>query len=95
MSILITGGSGRLGKALKKEVFVKAIVCRSTDLVDIEKSAQIIANIRSNIPFILQPNSFEADELLMKKVRQFQTFALEFLSDVRIVPQVHKLVGVK
>lgn len=81
--------------AAQREVFVKTVICNSTDLADLNKAVQLLSNFNQDIPFILQPNSFEIDRLLMDKVEQYQRFSLGFLSDVRVIPQMHRLVGVK
>ena len=72
--------------AARRQALIKAVICKTTELVDLEKAVQIIAKLHQSIPFILQPNSFEADLLLMDKIQEFRDFSLEFLSDVRIVP---------
>lgn len=84
-----------LGIALQRCVFVKAVICNTTDLTDLKTAARILFNSNQDIPFVLQPNSFELGELLMNKIREFQRYALEFLSDVRVIPQVHKMAGVR
>jgi organic radical activating enzyme len=81
--------------ALEKEVFAKAVICNSTDFADIKRAVELLSNFNQNIPFILQPNSFELDRLLMNKIGGFRGFSLESLSDVRVIPQMHKLAGVK
>ena len=81
--------------ASQKEVFVKAVICNSTDLADLKKATQLLSNFNQSIPFILQPNSYEINKVLMDKIQEFQNFSLKFLSDVRVIPQMHKLVGVK
>lgn len=81
--------------ALQREVFVKAVICNSTDLSDLKKAIEILSDFNRSIPFILQPNSFEFNRLLMNKIKEFQRYSLEFLSDVRIIPQMHKAMGVE
>ncbi|MFH1338365.1 MAG: 7-carboxy-7-deazaguanine synthase QueE [Candidatus Omnitrophota bacterium] len=81
--------------ALRKEVFVKAVICKSTDLADLKRAVELLAKLKRDIPFVLQPNSFEFDMQLTDKIREFKNFALEYLSDVRRIPQMHKIAGVK
>ncbi len=81
--------------ALKKEVFIKAVICDSTHLDDLEKTIDLIVGFDKNIPFILQPNFFQMDENLMEKINNFQRLALSSLSDVRIIPQMHKLLNLR
>ncbi len=81
--------------ASQKEAFVKAVICYTTELADLRKAVELLSNFNRNVPFILQPNSFEFNKLLMDKIQEFKRYSLRFLSDVRIIPQMHKVVGVK
>ena len=81
--------------ASKREVFVKAVICKSTDLVDLKKALQLLSNFNQDIPFVLQPNSFQLDKLLMNKIQEFQKYSLKYLSDARVIPQIHKLTKAK
>jgi 7-carboxy-7-deazaguanine synthase len=81
--------------AAQREVFIKAVICNTTELMDLQQAIQIISKVNQNIPFILQPNSFELSTLLMDKIQEFKRFPLKFLSDVRVIPQMHKVIGVK
>lgn len=81
--------------ALQREVFVKTVICNTTDLADLNKAVQLLSNFRQDIPFVLQPNSFEISRMLMNKIQDFKEFSLGFLSDVRVIPQMHKLAGVR
>jgi len=81
--------------ASQREVFIKAVICNTTKLEDLKKALQLLSDFNREIPLILQPNSFEMDTLLMNKIQEFQRFSLGFISDVRVIPQMHRLVGVK
>ena len=81
--------------ASKKKVFVKAVICNSTDLVDLRRAIELLSNFNQDIPFILQPNSFEISKSLINKLWEFQRDSLDLLSDVRLIPQMHKLLAVK
>jgi organic radical activating enzyme len=84
-----------LSEAREKDVFVKIVVCESTQKKDLEKAVEIISKINPKIPLILQPNSFELTKTLFNKVMQLQKFSSEKLKDVRVLPQLHKMMGVK
>ncbi len=76
-----------------KSVFVKAVATRDTQIDDILTSANIIAEIDVSIPFIIQPASGQlAPEPVM--LVEFQDAALRILQDVRVIPQVHKVLHV-
>ncbi|MEW6009007.1 MAG: radical SAM protein [Candidatus Omnitrophota bacterium] len=81
--------------ASKRKVFVKAVICNSTKLKDIKKAGSLLAACNKDIPFVLQPNFFELSKQLIIKIRDFQRFCLKHLSDVRIIPQMHRLVGLR
>jgi 7-carboxy-7-deazaguanine synthase len=74
-----------------KSVFVKVVTTRDTLHDDILASADIIADIDSAIPLIIQP----ASDLLASGSRtliELQNAALRILQDVRVIPQVHKVL---
>jgi 7-carboxy-7-deazaguanine synthase len=76
-----------------KSVFVKAVVTRDTQVGDIMTSANIIADIDVSIPLIIQPASGQfAPEPVM--LFEYQNAALQILQDVRVIPQVHKVLQV-
>lgn len=81
--------------ACKKTVFVKAVICNSTEEKDIHKATEIIRSIEMNIPLILQPNFFEQSEELTRKMEEYKKYCQRHLCDVRILPQLHKILEVK
>ena len=85
--------------ASNKKVFVKAVVTPDTVNDDIIKSIELIRSVGDNIPLILQPaSSVKRDD---KKIDSGRL--LEFLNlsaknnfeNIRIIPQVHKALGIK
>ncbi len=84
--------------AVRQEVFVKVVVTPETTASDIERSVELVKNIQPRIPFILQPQS-EAIGISVKALSLIEThyfeLAKKFLSDVRIIPQMHKIWGVR
>jgi len=84
--------------ANKKKTFVKTIVTPYTLDCEIEKCAQIISKVDCNIPLVLQPatplgriKKFPTLEQLLK----WCIIAKSVLPDVRIIPQVHKIMNIK
>ena len=97
-----TGEEGRwaeheefLKTALPKDVFVKTVVTPMTAEEDIEKAAGLIAGIDPCTTLIIQPESKSMTGELIGKCRMFQERCSEKLNDVRIIPQIHKYLGVK
>ncbi len=82
-----------LKTAGNKDIFAKAVICLSTTEGDLRKTVDLVLQNSLSIPLILQPNTFELTKDLWDKVVEFQSIALQSLSDVRIVPQIHKLLG--
>jgi organic radical activating enzyme len=76
-----------------KSVFVKAVATRDTLNDDILTSANIIAEIDGSVPLVIQPASgrFAPDPATLV---EFQNAALGILQDVRVIPQVHKVLRV-
>lgn len=84
-----------LKAAKKKDLFVKTVICQSTKPCDFKKAIELLSGIDVNIPLILQPNSFEAGNGLTEKLKELKKFSLKKLSYVSIIPQLHKIIGVK
>jgi organic radical activating enzyme len=84
--------------ALRKDVFVKVVVTADTQEQDIERCIALLRNVNPNIPFILQPQS-EAFGISVKALSLIQSryfgAAKRILADVRVIPQMHKIWGVR
>jgi organic radical activating enzyme len=87
-----------LKTAKSKEVFVKMVITSETHESDIDKAVELIESVDKFIPLILQPAS-EFGEFKGKpdnaKILEWQKRAQEKLRDVRVIPQLHKIKGVK
>ncbi len=78
--------------ARKKNLFVKIVVTDETVMDEISMAVDIIMSVDRKIPLIIQPDmKMEATERLLR----FHDYALSRLFNVRIIPQVHKLMGWK
>lgn len=81
--------------ARTKDVFVKTIITLDTDFKDVETAAKLASKVNRGIVFILQPNYFEISPELLLGCQKAQAIALKFLDDVRVIPQVHKYLGIR
>ena len=85
-----------LETAFLKELFVKVVVGKETKIKELEEAAALVAEVDERIPFIIQPvtphglvkHRPDAQHLLA-----FHTAAKRKLKSVRVIPQVHKLMG--
>jgi organic radical activating enzyme len=84
-----------LSKAKGKDVFVKMVICKTTEKKDLKNALKLISEIDPKIPLVLQPNSNEYSKKLLEKIIDLQQFCLDHLADVRIMPQLHKFLKLK
>lgn len=77
------------------EVFTKAVITEDTDPADISYLADFLSSIDRKIPLVLQPDSSMISGKLMKIVLFFQQLCIVKLRDVRVIPQIHKFLGLK
>lgn len=84
-------------KAFQKQLFVKVIVSDNVEFEEFLKAVDIVRNIDFEIPFIIQPETdtekfkLNASGALLMKL---QLMALSKLSEVLVIPQAHKMLGV-
>lgn len=81
----------------KRESFVKVVVTNDTIESDIKKALDLIHSIDKRIPFIIQPVTANGVVKAVKPDRLIRFFELskKTLKDVRIIPQIHKILGVR
>ena len=74
-----------------KEVFVKIVINRDISMREIDMVCDIIERVSNSIPLVIQPVFGEHISILL----DIQKRALKRLTDVRIIPQVHKYLGLQ
>ena len=80
--------------ALQQEVFVKAVIGKETLLRDVMRAVSIIKEENPKVPLVLQPqHPFE--EQLTQKLASLTQACQRHLSDVRVIAQLHKKLGVR
>ncbi len=84
--------------AIQKEVFVKTVITPETTKEDVLRCIEIVAAVDARIPFVLQPVS----DLVGINVQALKNIESLFfheaktrLNDVRVIPQMHKIWGVR
>lgn len=80
-----------------KETYVKIVVGDEKDFEEVLFAAEMIASINKATPLVIQPLSNDQGKyiLYMESLYALQGKLLEILKDVRIIPQFHKLMGIK
>jgi len=81
--------------ALKKDVFIKAILCESTSDEDIQSLICMIQDSRSAVPLVFQPNYNEDPEILRAKAEKYKLLCSHEGIAACFIPQMHRLLGVK
>jgi len=79
------------------KTFIKVVITNNTKFNCFKKAVDLVRNIDKEIPFIIQPASKIKSVRPPKKekVLLFFNYALKFLEDVRLIPQIHKVMGAK
>jgi organic radical activating enzyme len=99
----MTGASDMLAEhkkvlevAIAKDMFVKIVFGKQSKPVEIESASKAIASISKDIPLVLQPVTPVRDIKhgpLPEQMISFHSIAKRHLDNVRVIPQVHKMLG--
>ncbi len=86
----------KLAYESKVSVYTKLVINSSVSYEEINKVMSLVSNVNSTIPVILQPE-YKDDNInvSMSQLLEIQWMMLKELKDIRILPQLHKLIGVK
>ena len=85
----------KIGK--EKSIFVKFVITATTEFGEFETACLHISRVGSKIPIIVQPVTATSvvrppsKELLLR----FSSGAQNYVKDVRVIPQIHKLLGLR
>jgi organic radical activating enzyme len=79
-------------------LFVKSVVTNDLKINELKKAVDIIENINKDIPYVIQPVTWPGEK--MPKIdediiHQASNLAKSKLSNVRVIPQIHKIMGVQ
>lgn len=78
-----------------QDCFVKAIICLSTAEEDLGKAIEIIKGIDRGTVLVLQPNSLQPQAELLGKARKFQEICSGQGVISCVIPQMHKVIGMR
>lgn len=83
--------------ARRRELYVKVLVDQATSVEDVEHAARLVAPIKPEVPVFLQPIIDAADRSTIETDRLTALFiaARAHVASVRILPQTHKLMGIR
>ncbi|MDD5680463.1 MAG: 7-carboxy-7-deazaguanine synthase QueE [Candidatus Omnitrophica bacterium] len=84
--------------ALKRNVFIKAVVTDKTQLADIIEARNLIAKFNKDMILILQPATpiGNRDKVVSaNRLNNYRNISAERLVNVRVIPQMHKMMGIK
>ena len=83
----------KIGRA--KDFFIKTVVSSETEKQDMLRSIELVAGIDPNILFIIQPNTYDLSNGVMKKCLDYYNDCTKHLTQVRIIPQMHKFMKLR
>jgi 7-carboxy-7-deazaguanine synthase len=86
-----------LDAANGKEIIVKSVISDKTPEEEVARAARLVAETAPEALFVLQPltNPEGLADIPENRLLSFYTTARGILGRVRVIPQVHRLMGVK
>lgn len=81
--------------AVKKEVFLKTIICQGTQEEDLMDALGLIREVSPSSILVLQPNSYENQSVLNEKLFRFKEIANQHKVTACVIPQIHKIAGLR
>ncbi len=85
--------------AIQKETFIKIVISKEILIEEFDQLVAIIRETDRNIPLVLQPLSAamegHEDPVLMDLMRSLQRRALNVLTQVSLVPRLHKILKIR
>ena len=84
-----------LQMARHKQLCVKMAIDESTELEEVERAAQIIHETVDEAPVFLQPVSDPGGvpAISYRHIMELYEVCAEYAEDVRVMPQIHKIIG--
>lgn len=79
--------------ASRKEVFIKSVICGTTEEKDLLTALELIKEVNHSALLVLQPDSASQDGELYGKLENFRDISLKHHITACIIPQIHKIAG--
>ncbi len=81
--------------AMAKEVFIKIVVADSSNRREFISALEVLKEAGYSGPVVLQPDSFGESESLKATLASFKELCENEFIPVRVIPQMHKIMGVR
>jgi 7-carboxy-7-deazaguanine synthase len=78
-----------------KDVFIKAVICSSTSEEDLRQAIKVIKEVNPKALLVLQPDSSQEYSGLAENIQKFKAICAQENISACIIPQVHKILGVR
>jgi 7-carboxy-7-deazaguanine synthase len=86
----------KIARKNKKELFVKIVVNPYAEEREIDMLINLLKKYRRKLTVVLQPeHEYVRNRILLEKMESWQQRISVVVRDVRIIPQVHKLMEIK
>jgi organic radical activating enzyme len=80
-------------KACGKKVFVKIVIGRNTSSQEVEEALSIVRKINRKMTVVFQPEYRSKIDQIFQKIDTWKDTM--DISDIRVIPQMHRLAGIK
>lgn len=81
--------------AHQADCYVKLVVGEETPDLELQLAADLVSAVSKQIPIVLQPVTIEGRiTIATKRLLQMQALVSEINSNVRVIPQTHRFMGV-
>src|SRR5262249_2403490 len=86
-----------LVSSLRKNVYVKVPVDENTRDDEVHEAARLVAGADRRVVFFLQPifSPRSAMQISVARLQHFYDISSTYLADVRVLPQTHRVLGVR
>ena len=81
--------------ASRRQVFLKAVICESTEKKDLAEALDLIKETNRYVVLVLQPDSNAGYNRINEKLEGFRDFSIDNGVATCIIPQMHKILGVR